>query len=464
MDRFFTIRFPLKYGRNKTRKLMMIKISLVWLISFSITLPLLVLGYENPTVFFSVENSICALNHSQFKLYGSIFAFYIPFFIIAITYSFTIVSLKKIIKKKEICLQSNKNEKKSSLFSNYFLNSDKSSRTNSIGNPETKRQYLVNLPLISKNYLSQILSKKDNFQDRQIFNSGNQLVEKKLHKIHLKKSKSDSKLNKPPNVESFFISRSERNSINKKMEKPIGKPLDNLLMNYKGSSLYKKCKNLCQDQNFIDKKEIPILLLKYSHKQNELNLEFLDNRTRKNSNVSFGSFSFFEYHNSSRDTRKMSHNISLLSRFSFKSKKKSILSSADLILRSNSLFSSSTKQNIKMYSRQNNEEKALKVLMIIFLMFVLFWSPFFIVNIASVLYKDFLFLNNYQLILGITWLGYTSSMINPIIYTMFNKSFRKAFLNLLKCRTKIQNQFKRQNRLINKKLNHDSTKNSKIYV
>lgn len=31
------------------------------------------------------------------------------------------------------------------------------------------------------------------------------------------------------------------------------------------------------------------------------------------------------------------------------------------------------------------------------------------------------------------WLGYGSSTINPIIYTIFNKTFRQAFIRLLKC-------------------------------
>lgn len=32
------------------------------------------------------------------------------------------------------------------------------------------------------------------------------------------------------------------------------------------------------------------------------------------------------------------------------------------------------------------------------------------------------------------WLGYVSSTINPIIYTIFNKTFRAAFIRLLKCK------------------------------
>ncbi|GIY04942.1 5-hydroxytryptamine receptor 2B [Caerostris extrusa] len=32
------------------------------------------------------------------------------------------------------------------------------------------------------------------------------------------------------------------------------------------------------------------------------------------------------------------------------------------------------------------------------------------------------------------WLGYVSSTINPIIYTVFNKTFKRAFWKLLTCK------------------------------
>lgn len=85
-------------------------------------------------------------------------------------------------------------------------------------------------------------------------------------------------------------------------------------------------------------------------------------------------------------------------------------------------------------SRALNERKALKVLIIIFSIFVLFWSPFFIINLISVYCPNCEFITK-EVFLAITWLGYASSTLNPIIYTMFNKSFRRAFINLLRCRT-----------------------------
>ncbi|KAL8563614.1 hypothetical protein ACOMHN_024715 [Nucella lapillus] len=72
------------------------------------------------------------------------------------------------------------------------------------------------------------------------------------------------------------------------------------------------------------------------------------------------------------------------------------------------------------------ERKAARVLGIITGAFVLCWLPFFIL---ALLYP-FLPLSYYVppvLTSMFLWLGYFNSLLNPIIYTIFNPSFRKAF-------------------------------------
>lgn len=78
------------------------------------------------------------------------------------------------------------------------------------------------------------------------------------------------------------------------------------------------------------------------------------------------------------------------------------------------------------------ERKAVKVLGAMFLLFFISWASFFSMNLAmglcptchfeELLYKWFL------------WLGYSSSILNPIIYTVFNRAFKQTFLRLLMCR------------------------------
>jgi hypothetical protein len=81
----------------------------------------------------------------------------------------------------------------------------------------------------------------------------------------------------------------------------------------------------------------------------------------------------------------------------------------------------------------SNERKASKVLGIIFAVFVILWTPFFIVNILSVACSDCMAALTPPMMASIVWFGYLSSLANPIIYTMFNTAFRHSFYKILTC-------------------------------
>ncbi|CAH0698767.1 unnamed protein product [Spodoptera exigua] len=78
-----------------------------------------------------------------------------------------------------------------------------------------------------------------------------------------------------------------------------------------------------------------------------------------------------------------------------------------------------------------NEQKATKVLGLVFFTFVLCWAPFFLLNILFAACPGCIVPEHVVDIC--LWLGYVSSTINPIIYTVFNRTFRAAFLRLLRC-------------------------------
>ncbi|XP_073947798.1 5-hydroxytryptamine receptor 2A isoform X2 [Choristoneura fumiferana] len=78
-----------------------------------------------------------------------------------------------------------------------------------------------------------------------------------------------------------------------------------------------------------------------------------------------------------------------------------------------------------------NEQKATKVLGLVFFTFVLCWAPFFLLNILFAACPTCSVPDN--VVDVCLWLGYVSSTINPIIYTIFNRTFRAAFLRLLCC-------------------------------
>ncbi|XP_067948717.1 D(2) dopamine receptor-like [Watersipora subatra] len=91
--------------------------------------------------------------------------------------------------------------------------------------------------------------------------------------------------------------------------------------------------------------------------------------------------------------------------------------------------------DFKMWTKQSaqngvvsREQKAAKVLMIVFMVFLVCWSPFFILNLISGICEE---KDGCQIPVALmdvaVWLGYCSSIINPIIYTIINKDFQQAF-------------------------------------
>ncbi|XP_041926798.1 5-hydroxytryptamine (serotonin) receptor 1A a [Alosa sapidissima] len=79
------------------------------------------------------------------------------------------------------------------------------------------------------------------------------------------------------------------------------------------------------------------------------------------------------------------------------------------------------------------ERKTVKTLGIIMGTFIFCWLPFFIVALVLPFCKLSCFMPDW---LGavINWLGYSNSLLNPIIYAYFNRDFQNAFKKILKCK------------------------------
>lgn len=78
------------------------------------------------------------------------------------------------------------------------------------------------------------------------------------------------------------------------------------------------------------------------------------------------------------------------------------------------------------------ERKTVKTLGIIMGTFILCWLPFFIVALVMPFCQGACFMPAW-LEDVINWLGYSNSLLNPIIYAYFNKDFQSAFNKIIKC-------------------------------
>jgi len=80
------------------------------------------------------------------------------------------------------------------------------------------------------------------------------------------------------------------------------------------------------------------------------------------------------------------------------------------------------------------KRKATRVLGVMFAVFVVFWTPFFVLNLLSASCPACVRSADGTVWTVLVWLGWVSSLANPVIYTSFSPAFRAAFRRLLTCR------------------------------
>nr|QIS92878.1 putative octopamine-tyramine receptor I [Homarus americanus] len=108
--------------------------------------------------------------------------------------------------------------------------------------------------------------------------------------------------------------------------------------------------------------------------------------------------------------------------------------SSDVVIKVNPKSGSQIHQFIeeKQKISLSKERRAARTLGIIMGSFVVCWLPFFLMYVILP-FCPTCPEPNIKIINFIVWLGYINSSLNPVIYTIFNMDFRRAFARILRC-------------------------------
>lgn len=345
LDRYMAIRSPLT-TRNISKSVVVIKLAIVWVTSIAISSPITILGFINESNVFS--NQHCALSNGNFKIYGSVCAFFIPLLIMVLSYGLTLYTL--ISQSQKLHAQGKENEQ----------------------------------PVIRRS-----LSRKP-------LKRGTRVRFQTRNRSTHHQEEADEHLYTP------IINR-----------KSIPK-----------TSLHSSMENMCETSSQKGTCATSPLIDNNHQSRKIPTKEFSMSDSSCHLNIDHGS------NDQSKEIVPWTRTRLILPN-GHTSNLRGLVRKHQLVLKATSILLMK-KTHIKKLDDVHTEQKASKVIGIVFIIFVVCWAPFFILNIMTPLCKDCRI--QPALFASFNWLGYISSTLNPIIYTMFNKTFKLTFKKLLLCR------------------------------
>ncbi|CAF1678395.1 unnamed protein product, partial [Adineta ricciae] len=395
LDRYLAINDPLNTRHRQQKCKILLLIILIWTIAILLSSPMIVLGAINPNNI--IIDRQCSIYNRFFVIYGSVVSFVIPLIIVIVTYVLTVRLLKEQIKQCQTQVAQEQLTRAASLVAKPFL------RRHITTHSSTTAASVSSMPSTPKPAIA--LGRK-RFQRQQ---ASVELSEDISHNTH--SQQQQQKLQQTSKFDQEI--RAE--------EKQTG---SRTLLGSTSTKFSPHTEYACPKNPFCQLK----CTCHHSPNQNQPVESVLEPKSY------FNCFQCIPCCKSSMTSFSMSNHSSLQSPPVTIS-----LSTAPQQSSTSSNFSLATGGSIRKSRRRltptpstgpirpkssaiRNEQKAVKVLGVVFVIFVIAWFPFCIMNLLQGVCKR-CFINP-NILNGSVWLGYVSSTINPVVYTIFNRNFR----------------------------------------
>ncbi|XP_064631099.1 5-hydroxytryptamine receptor 1B-like [Lineus longissimus] len=393
VDRYFAITRPLIYATRRSKKLALIMITVVWIVSIAVTCPP-IFGWQEEGRW--DDESACALTKDPgYIIYSSLGSFYVPMIIMLFVYA----KIFQVTREREIRL---KPYRRSVLMAS--------------------RAYDTNMEDMS------LSETKCSSGDNEV--SGNSSSEKEdshptvVQQASLKSNLSSSEQGGLNEIEETGLELPEHAALNQQ------RSIDsNLSLSQPGNlnqqSSLKSCLSSSRDTSLKS--------CLYSKAPATANLPGSNNvhvsvhsppmRRHQGYTVEFTL-------NSNHTTSKSQSSLTFPSRNNYQSCLKARQQGS---LRINYGNTANKTDKSKMDSKKlraviAKERKAAKTLAIVVGAFIFCWLPFFMVYVIEPFCQTCYF--PVLVLTGVTWLGYLNSTVNPFIYAFGNRDFRRAYWKL----------------------------------
>lgn len=417
-DRYWGISRPLK-TRNKSKTVVALKICSCWLITVIVACPITVLGLVDSSNV--LQDQLCQIWNRYFQLYGSALSFFIPLIIMAVTYAKTVKLLKEQQEKTmwgpEVTVQTD----------------DKSEGQNVRLRRSTTTKHRQTLTKCSR-------SRNPTDGNSNLSTSRNTLTVAAGVSSRNSRPKSMSLCveGSPAIAEQLVQVRAEGiNSAKRRYSRPQARRM----MSSSLPSGIMSLSDLCDSSEKSSSHGIPITLLQYRRST------FCSSRPQTYSEEDKSTTTVTATDSQlspllpptivpDRSIPPPSPSGAIIERQNSNVSRITFSTRAEMSKRLRLNLKRATTAVMRPWSRAGSlasEQKATKVLGVVFFCFFVCWTPFFAMNTVIALCQAHCSEIPQAMASVFLWLGYISSTVNPIIYTTFNRRFRSAFFRLLKC-------------------------------